>query len=49
MVPVWGYGSLFYTLGSFAAVSLVMSLSFKLEKSFFIKFEDMKETESMAF
>jgi hypothetical protein len=40
MVPLWGYGSLFYTLGSFAAVSLGLVSIFELEKTIFIPFDE---------
>ena len=36
LVPIWGYESLFYTLGSFAVISMIMSVFFELEKTIFI-------------
>jgi O-antigen/teichoic acid export membrane protein len=40
LVPLWGYGALFFTLGSFAACSLMLLSFFELEKTFFIPFDE---------
>jgi hypothetical protein len=40
IVPLWGYGVLFNTLGSFAFISLVMCVFFKTEKTIFIPYEE---------
>lgn len=43
LVTIWGYSLLFYTLGSLAVISLILSFFFELEKTIFIP-KDEKDT-----
>ena len=48
VVPMWGYGIMFYVLGSMAVVSMIMSFYFYSERTLFIPFENDRPCDDIT-